>query len=81
MTFLQHVGWDTRPTWIDPSEWRFLLCSYRALQPTDRLALFLLLYGGLNIRQVNRLLFSLPSDGRGCPQTPAQGANSSPGPG
>ena len=48
--------WDARPVWIDPHEWPFLRCCYQVLRPVDRLALFLLLYGGLNIRQVNRLL-------------------------
>ncbi len=52
---------STQPTWLDASEWQFLLCAYQILQPTDRLALLLLLYAGLNIRQINRLLYNFQS--------------------
>jgi hypothetical protein len=58
--------WNAPPGWVLPHEWAFLACCYRALRPADRLALFLLVYGGLDVRQVSRLLFSLcgPSEWR-----------------
>jgi hypothetical protein len=45
-----------RPSGIDASEWPFLVCAH-SLPPTDGLALLLLVYGQLNIRQINRLLY------------------------
>jgi hypothetical protein len=44
--------WDSRPMWIDRHEWSFLRCCYEKLGRVDRLAIFLLLYGALNIRQI-----------------------------
>jgi hypothetical protein len=55
-----HPGW----TWIDdPDERRFLECGDSILSHVDRVALFLVLYGGLNIQQLIVVLCSIVPQG------------------
>jgi hypothetical protein len=54
------ICWDSRPTWIDPWEWAFLRACYNSdVSPVDRLALFLLIYGALDVAQITRLFWQL----------------------
>jgi hypothetical protein len=52
-----YFSWATRPTWIDRSEWDCLRCCYNAtvVSRVDRAALFLLIFGALNVPQIVRL--------------------------